>query len=123
LSAATAFALALVPVPGRAELLELSDFRSATTDGIVKLCTAPQSDPMHQAAIGYCVGYLTGAFHYYKAVEGAGNQPKLVCFGSAEPGRRELIEQYVAWAQAHPEHGKDLAIDTMFRFLGGRFPC
>ena len=116
-------ALAVVAAAAHAEPLTIEDFRSATTDGIVKLCTAPETDPLHGAAVGYCVGYLTGAFHYYRAVEGSARQPKLVCFGSVEPSRKEGIERYVAWAKAHPEYGNHLAVDSMFRFLGENFPC
>ncbi len=117
-------ALALVCLAGsaRAQNLVRDDFYTVSTQGIVKLCTAPESDPFYQTAVGYCVGYLVGAFHYYKILEGSGG-PKLVCFGQVEPSRREEIEKFVAWAQAHPEYANDLAIDSMFRFLGERHPC
>jgi len=101
--------------------LTLEDFQSATTDGIVKLCTAPESDPLYQGAIGYCVGYLTGAFHFYRATEG--EKAKLVCFKSGEPSRREEISKFIAWAKAHPQYGSALAVDTMFRYLGEEYPC
>ena len=119
----TAFALLASATSARAEPLTMDDFKSATTAGIVKLCAAPQSDPLHQAAVGYCLGYLTGAFHYYKAVEGAPGQPKLVCFRTAEPSRREEIENFVSWATAHPEYSSGLAVDSMFRYLGEVHPC
>lgn len=103
--------------------LVMEDFQLATTEGIVKLCTAPQSDPLYQGAIGYCVGYLTGAFHYYRAMEGMGATPKLVCFQSAEPSRREQIDNFVEWAKARPQYANDLVIDSMFRYLGETHPC
>jgi hypothetical protein len=105
--------------PARA--LVLDDFRSATTDGIVRLCTAPESDPLYQAAAGYCVGYLTGAFHAERAIDGG--RPTLVCFSSAEPSRREEIAKFVAWTTKHPEHGSELAVDTLFRYLAEAYPC
>lgn len=106
-----------------ADPLTVDDFRSATTAGIVKLCSAPESDPLHQAAVGYCVGYLTGAFHYYRVVEDLGHQPKLVCFGEAEPSRREEIARFVEWTKSHPQYDEAPAVDTMFRFLGEQYPC
>ena len=118
-----AFALVCLAGTARAQNVVRDDFSTASTQGILKLCTAPQTDPFSQTAVGYCVGYLTGAFHYYKIMEASGDGPKLVCFGSVEPSRREEIEKFVAWAQAHPEYGNDLAIDSMFRFLGEQHPC
>jgi hypothetical protein len=101
--------------------LTMDDFHSATTDGIVKLCSAPESDPLYQGAIGYCVGYLTGAFHFYRMTETP--KSKLVCFKTAEPSRREEIARFVEWAKAHPQYGAMPAVDTMFRYLGEAFPC
>lgn len=121
--AATVLATTVLATTAHAEPLVMADFQSATTEGIVRLCTAPETDPHHQAALGYCVGYLTGAFHYYKAVEAAGGSPKLVCFKTAEPSRREQIENFVEWAKARPQYAKDLAIDSMFRYLGETHAC
>lgn len=112
---------ACAATPARAAALTYDDFRSATTDGIVKLCTAPETDPLYQGAVGYCIGYLTGAFHYHRA--SAGPDVKLFCMSSPEPSRRESIEKFVAWTKKHPEYGHDLAVDTMFRFLAEEHPC
>jgi hypothetical protein len=118
-----AFSLVCLAGTARAQAITYNDFYTTTTQGIVKLCTAPAADPLHDAAVGYCVGYLVGAFHYYKISEAAGGAPNLVCFGSALPSRREEIEKFVAWAQGHPQYANDLALDSMFRFLGEEHPC
>ena len=121
------FALAIVWTLGVAAAdsapLVMEDFRSATTEGLLKLCDSPPDDPLHQGAVGYCVGYLTGAYHHYKASVEIGSARPIVCMTGAEPSRKEAIEQFVAWAKAHPEHGNQLAVDSLFRFLGEKHPC
>jgi hypothetical protein len=91
---AVALAFACFPAPAHAGQLTTEDFKTATTSGIVALCTAPETDPLHQAAVGYCVGYLTGAYHYHKAVEAVPGQPKLFCTGDHERPRQEEIERF-----------------------------
>lgn len=122
--AALVVAAGLVVAPAaEAAPLTVEDFRSTTTEGILRLCTAPKEDALHEAAMGYCVGYLAGAFDYYRIAESIGSQPRVVCFGDPPPTRREEIEKFVAWAKTHPEHGAAPAIDSLFRFLGGEHPC
>ena len=40
-----------------------------TTKELTELCTAPEDDPLQAAAIGFCFGYVIGAYHYYVAVQ------------------------------------------------------
>ena len=99
------------------------DFLVSTTAGLVKVCTAEESDPLYQAAIGFCHGYVVGAYHYHQALTEGANAKKLVCAPEPRPSRAESIKRFVAWSQAHPEHNDALPVETMVRFLVDTWPC
>ena len=50
--------LCLWPMPSAA--VTRDTFLVRTTQELVDLCTAPETDPLHAAAIGFCFGYVVG---------------------------------------------------------------
>ena len=46
-----------------------------------------------------------------------------ICVKQPAPSRKQVIEEYVAWADANPAGAKKPAAETILRFLAGRFPC
>jgi hypothetical protein len=38
-------------------------FLARTTQDLVDVCSTGESDPLHAAAIGFCQGFLLGAYH------------------------------------------------------------
>ena len=46
-----------------------------------------------------------------------------ICVQQPAPPRKQVIEEYVAWADANPKYAQQPAADTILRFLAGRFPC
>lgn len=49
--------------------------------------------------------------------------PKFICVKQPAPTRKEVIQNYITWADANPVYAKQPAADTLLRFLGERFPC
>ena len=46
-----------------------------------------------------------------------------ICVQQPAPPRKQVIEEYVAWADANAKYAQHPAADTILRFLAGRFPC
>ena len=46
-----------------------------------------------------------------------------ICVKQPAPPRQQVIQEYVAWADANPKYAQQPAADTILRFLAGRFPC
>ncbi len=99
------------------------DFKVAKTANLINLCTASPDDPRYREAIHFCHGYLVGAFHYYRAQETGAEGSKFLCFPEAKPSRNETINQFIAWAQQHPQYRNELPVETEFRFLIEKWPC
>jgi hypothetical protein len=49
--------------------------------------------------------------------------PKFICVNQPAPTRKEIIQEYVNWAEANTKYATEPAADTILRFLAGRFPC
>ncbi len=109
--------------PFGSEALTRDDFLVHTTQDLVKLCTASESDPLYQAAIGFCHGYAVGSYHYYQATTSSGEQTGFVCFPQPPPTRVETLQMFLAWTKENPQSMNDRAVDSIFHFLGTKFPC
>jgi hypothetical protein len=99
------------------------DFVAQKTQNLINLCTASPQDPHYREAIHFCHGYLVGAFHYYQAQTADKAELKLFCSPEPKPSRNEAIDQFVSWAQKHPEYMHEMPVETEFRFLTDKFPC
>ena len=102
--------------------LTRDDFLIRTTQDLITLCTARESEPLYQAAIGFGHGYAAGAYQYYQATTTGAEQAAFVCLPEPPP-RAEAIQMFVAWAKAHPQYLNERPVDSLFRFLGTTFAC
>lgn len=116
--------LTMMMWPLCSEALTRDDFLVHTTQDLVKLCTASETDPMHNAAIGFCHGYAVGAYHYYQSVTTAGAEQKgFVCFPEPPPTRAEAIQMFLAWTKENPQSMNERPVESIFRFLESKFAC
>lgn len=99
------------------------DFRIETVDDLVDVCSAAETDPYYTASINFCHGYAVGAWQFYEALMAKPGHKPFVCLPKPSPGRSLVIAEFVAWAKTHPEYRTSGAVDTLFKFLNGRFPC
>ena len=114
---------AVILFPGFAGAVSEKDFEVQTTEDIINLCTASPDDPLYHQAINFCHGYLVGAFHYYEAQTSGPEAIKFVCPPDPRPSRNATIARFIEWAKAHPQHMKETAVETEFRFLMEKWPC
>ena len=114
-------AIALWPLCSKA--LTRDDFLVRSTQELVNLCSARESDPLYQAAIGFCHGYGIGAVHYYQATTGGAGKGGCVCLPDPPPTRAEGIQMFLAWTKQNPQYLSEPPVESIFRFLGSTFPC
>jgi Rap1a immunity proteins len=99
------------------------EFLVRHTQDYVRICTTSPSDPLYEAAMGFCHGYAVGAYHYYLAqTAGPGAKP-FVCPPEPTPSRSEMLNMFIAWAQQHREYTGERPVDSIFRFLTEKWPC
>jgi len=101
--------------------MDSNRFELKSAADLVELCSVPADDPLGPNAVGFCHGYLSGAYQYYDATEPATN--RFVCSPNPTPTRAKVMDGFVAWAKAHPQYMKERAADTLFRYLVEAYPC
>lgn len=99
-----------------------ASFRLDDGAALVTACTVPEGEPLHDTAKGFCLGYMTGAMQLYRAATASPNIPNAVC-AEREISRAEMRAIFLAWAEDHPEHLDEPAIDALFRAAVAAFPC
>jgi Rap1a immunity proteins len=99
------------------------EFLVRTTQDYVGLCSTSPNDPMYAAATGFCHGYGVGAYHYYQAATAGPDAKPFICAPEPTPPRAEIVQMFLAWAREHPEYMGERPVDSLFRFLGEKFPC
>src|SRR5215813_1813198 len=109
--------------PLQSQAVTHDDFLVRTTQDLINLCAASESDPMYASAVAFCHGYLVGVYHDHQA-ENAGPKATPLFFPPNPPPKRvEAIKMFVEWAQANPQYQNDRPVDTIFRFLTTKWPC
>ena len=96
-------------------------FQVRDTADYVALCSMPPSDDNYTSAIAFCHGFGVGAYHYYH--QSTPQADRFVCPPNPAPKRSEVIAGFVAWAKTHPDTMKQPAVDSIFRYLSGTWPC
>ena len=70
-----------------------------------------------------CEIYGQAVYDTYLVYSQHEKAPKFICIVQPAPSRKDVIKEYIAWADANTKYAKDPAADSILRFLGGRFPC
>src|SRR5512137_2057219 len=99
------------------------EYKIRNAGDLVSLCSRDQSAEDFAAAMNFCHGFAVGAYAYYRGVATADPDVKIVCFKEPYPERQKVIADFVAWSKTNQSFMKDSAVDTLFRFLAGAFPC
>ena len=112
-------------LPGLAEAgaVNEKDFKVATTQDLVDLCSVSPDDPFYGQAISFCHGYFVGAFHYYEAMSTGPKGVQFVCVPDPRPSRNDAIHMLLEWIEDHPQYLKETPVETQFRFMMETWPC
>jgi hypothetical protein len=92
------------------------------TQDLIVLCTTPETDPLHTAAMNFCHGYLLGAFHYHQELNVKAKH-KNVCLPDPPPTRTQGVQEFIKWTNANPQYMNECAVETLAKFLVEKWPC
>ena len=90
---------------------------------LIAICAPDKTDPLYTAAVNFCHGLAEGAVIVEEAHERQRGGRKLFCLPSPPPPRGSEIDSFVAWANERPARLDMPAIDGMFIYLAGKYPC
>ena len=121
--AATVLMLATTLVTPPALAVTEADFQVNTTGQLVALCSADPAAAMGTAALNFCHGFVVGGVRLQQTHQHASRRHRLFCLAEPPPNRDQAIADFVTWAKADPARLAMKPFDSMFAYLGGRFPC
>lgn len=70
-----------------------------------------------------CEIYGQAVYDTYLVTRHPKSAPEFICVNQPAPTRKEIIQEYINWADANTKYANEPAADTILRFLAGRFPC
>jgi ABC-type sugar transport system substrate-binding protein len=100
-----------------------SQFPPRTVRDLIAICAPDKSDPLYTGSINFCHGFAEGAVIVEEAHEQQPGARRLFCLPSPPPARDSEIASFIAWANQRPARLDMPAIDGMFIYLGGKYPC
>lgn len=97
-------------------------YRLQTAAELARLCATPASASDHVTAVSFCHGVLAGAYGYFLSSTPAAD--RFVCPpASPQITRTQVANGFVGWLKANPQYNNDGAIDALFRYAAGAYPC
>ncbi len=70
-----------------------------------------------------CEIYGQAVYDTYLVTRNPKSAPEFICVKQPAPTRKEVIQEFVKWADANTKYAGEPAADTILRFLAGKFPC
>jgi len=90
---------------------------ATTTDELLQYCKGDGSTNVT------CQIYGQAVYDTYLATRNPKTAPSKICVKQPAPTRIQVVDEYIAWANANPSNGPKPAAETMLKFLEGVFPC
>jgi hypothetical protein len=119
-----ALGVALAPLAAWAQTdgYTLDDYQLRTSGDLLDICALDTSHVNYWEARGFCLGYFTGGIDLHDALAVSEDFPRIACPAEGVT-RDDVVEAFVTYAQAHPEHLDERPMDTVFRAVTDRWPC
>jgi Rap1a immunity proteins len=123
-SVVLALAVALAPLTSWAQTdgYTLVDYQLRTSGDLLDICALDSSHVNYWEARGFCLGYFAGGIDLHDALAVTQDVPRIACPAGGVT-RDDVVEAFVAYAQANPEHLDERPMDTVFRAVADRWPC
>jgi len=86
------------------------------------LCSLSDQHPDFDTAHSFCLGFVTGAFNYYRAIAAAPNMGGFICTDRPIP-RNDIVAAFLEWSAAHPDMDSAPAVENLMRAAAAKWPC
>ena len=121
---ASVLAAVLIAAGGSAaSAVSESQFPPHTVADLTAICAPAKDDPLMTGAVNFCHGYAEGAVVVEEAHEAQMGGRKLFCLPTPRPPSDPELASFIAWANERPARLEMPAIDGMFIYLAGKYPC
>jgi hypothetical protein len=95
----------------------------STTGDLIALCSVSVDDPLYNAAMGFCLGYIDAAMDYHEALTAGGKYDAVAC-PDTKVAREEVVGVFVDWSNHNAQY---LEVETpvlgVMRAAAEKWPC
>ncbi|UCC57196.1 MAG: hypothetical protein JSU75_05575 [Gammaproteobacteria bacterium] len=119
----TLFAIMAMLVSSHAAALNPEGFEVENTGHLVELCSVSADDPLYNAAMGFCMGYMDAAMDYHQALT-AGDKYQPIACPNMEVTRKQLATVLLDWSKANAAYlGNETPVHGVMRAAAAKWPC
>ena len=95
----------------------------STTADLIELCSVSADDPIYEAAMGFCLGYIDAAMDYHAALTEGPKYDAIACPKEAVT-RDELRVVLMEWSKRNTQHLKgERPVTGIMRAAADKWPC
>ena len=117
-----ALAFAVSAFSANAGTFAVDDFVLDSTQDLVDVCSAPASDPLHDEARLFCLGFISAAIAYHDEMAKAPDLGPVAC-AKADVTRDDIIDMFLAWSVKNPQYMNAPPIESLLRAAAEKWPC
>jgi hypothetical protein len=118
-------AIALAAIVASTQTLAAApqDHRVTTTGDLVELCSVSADDPLYDAAMGFCLGYMDATLDYHAALTAGQRYDPLTCPDPAVT-REEVVVVVLEWSEGNAQLLETEApVQGAMRAVSEKWPC
>ena len=94
-----------------------------TTGDLIELCGVSADDPLYEAAMGFCLGYIDAAMDYHAALTAGPKYDAIVC-PPETVARVEVVAVVMEWSKGNTQHLQSEApVEGVMRAIVEKWPC
>ena len=117
------YVIAIVAIVTTTQALALDDYDVPTTGDLIELCSVSADDPLYEAAMGFCLGYIDAAMDYHAALTAGPKFNAIVC-PNGTVSREEVVGVVLEWSKTNTQHLQSEApVQGVMRAIIAKWPC
>jgi len=94
-----------------------------TTGDLIELCSVSADDPIYDAAMGFCLGYIDAALDYHAELTAGPKYDALTCPPNTI-SREEVVTVVVEWSRSNaPYQDGETPVTGVMRAVTEKWPC
>ena len=94
-----------------------------TTGDLIELCSVSADDPLYEAAMGFCLGYIDAAMDYHAALTAGPKFDPVVCPHTTVT-REEVVVVVIEWSKGNTQlQESEAPVQGVMRAIYEKWPC
>ena len=94
-----------------------------STGDLIELCSVSTADPLYNAAMGFCLGYIDAAMDYHAALTAGPKYDPIAC-PETTVTREEVVVVLMDWSKRNTQHLKsETPVVGLMRASAEKWPC